>query len=79
MLFRNLFVKCVGGFGIRGQWGDFPGRPVVKTPHFHCRGHRFDLWSRTKIPHATWRSPSTFEKRKKKRPLGRGREGQLRF
>ena len=44
LLFRNLFVKCVGGFGIRrGQWGFFPGSPVVKTPHFHCRGHGFDL------------------------------------
>ena len=21
---------------------DFPGGPVVKTPHFHCRGSRFD-------------------------------------
>ena len=24
---------------------DFPGSPVVKTPHFHCRGHGFDPWS----------------------------------
>ena len=24
--------------------GDFPGGPVVKTPHFHCRGHRFNPW-----------------------------------
>ena len=23
----------------------FPGGPVVKTMHFHCKGHRFDLWS----------------------------------
>ena len=23
----------------------FPGGPVVKTLHFHCRGHRFDPWS----------------------------------
>ena len=21
---------------------DFPGGPVVKTLHFHCRGHRFN-------------------------------------
>ena len=27
-----------------GLW-DFPGGPVVKTPCFHCRGHRFDPWS----------------------------------
>ena len=24
---------------------DFPGAPVVKTPCFHCRGHRFNPWS----------------------------------
>ena len=22
---------------------------MVKTPHFHCRGHRLDPWSGTKI------------------------------
>ena len=25
--------------------GDFPGGPVVKTLHFHCRGLGFDPWS----------------------------------
>ena len=24
----------------------FSGGPVVKTPQFHSRGHRFDPWSR---------------------------------
>ena len=24
---------------------DFLGDPVVKTPHFQCRGGRFDPWS----------------------------------
>ena len=24
---------------------DFPGHPLVKTPHFQCRGYRFDPWS----------------------------------
>ena len=24
--------------------GDFPGGPVVKTPHFHCTGRGFDPW-----------------------------------
>lgn len=24
---------------------EFPGRPVAKTPHFHCRGHEFSPWS----------------------------------
>ena len=27
-----------------GNW-DFPGGPVVKSSHFHCRGCRFDPWS----------------------------------
>ena len=26
-------------------WRDFPGGPVVKTSHFHCRGLEFDPWS----------------------------------
>ena len=26
------------------QW-DLPDDLVVKTPGFHCRGHRFDPWS----------------------------------
>ena len=24
---------------------DFPRGPVVKTPHFQCKGHGFDPWS----------------------------------
>ena len=24
---------------------DIPGGPVVKTLHFHSKGHRFNLWS----------------------------------
>ena len=24
---------------------DFPGGPVLRTLHFHCRGHGFDPWS----------------------------------
>ena len=26
--------------------GDFPGCPVVKTQHFHCKGCGFNPWSR---------------------------------
>ena len=28
----------------RIKGGDFPGGPVVKTPHSHFRGRRFDPW-----------------------------------
>ena len=31
---------------------DFSGDPVVKTLDFHCRMHRFHLWSH-KIPHSS--------------------------
>ena len=23
---------------------EFPGGPVVRTAHFHCRGHEFNPW-----------------------------------
>lgn len=38
---------------------EFPGRPVVKTLCFHCRGHGFSPWSGTKIPQAVWHAHPT--------------------
>ena len=38
----NYKIKCK--IKSNNIW-DFPGGPVVKTLHFHCRGHRFDPWS----------------------------------
>ena len=35
---------------IRSFLGDFPGSPLVKNPHFKCRGHRFNPWLGTNIP-----------------------------
>ena len=35
-----------------GGVGDFPGGPMVRTLHFHCRGHGLDPWSGIKTPHA---------------------------
>ena len=32
----NTFTKMV--------FRDFPGSPLVKTPHFHCGGHGFHPW-----------------------------------
>ena len=37
--------------------GNFLGGSVVKTLRFHCRGHGFDPWAGTKIPHAMWPIP----------------------
>ena len=31
--------------GYNKEHRDFPGSPVVRTLHFHRRGHRFDPWS----------------------------------
>jgi len=30
---------------LRNKSRDFPGGPVSKTLHFHCKGHGFDPWS----------------------------------
>ena len=39
---------------------DFPGGPVVKTLHFHCRGRGFDPWS------GKFRMPGGVAKKNKK-------------
>ena len=44
---------------------NFPGGPVVKTPHFHCRGHGFDPSSSGKF-----RMPHGVAKKKKKKTKG---------
>ena len=36
---RNNIYTCST---LRSMARDFPGVPVVKTPRFQCRGHRFD-------------------------------------
>lgn len=44
------------------MWG-FPGSPVIKTPHFHFSGHRFDPWLENED--ATWHSQKKKEKERK--------------
>ena len=48
-LWQNLGVKLKkqmsGKKKTTNVW-DFPGSTVIKTLHFHCRGSRFDPWSR---------------------------------
>ena len=34
---KNINVSLINTWTL-----NFPGGPVVKTPHFHCRGHRFN-------------------------------------
>ena len=57
--FKNCFSNIMV---LRRESGDFPGGPGVKTPCFHCRGHRIDRWG-LKIPHALQQS----QKQKKMR------------
>ena len=45
------------------QLAELPGGPVVKTPCFHCRGHRFNPWSGNYDPACPKARP---KKRKKK-------------
>ena len=33
---------------------DFPGGPVIKTPHFQCRGCGFNPGQGPKVPRAVW-------------------------
>ena len=39
---RGYFSFSTGGKEERVE--DFPGGPVIKTPHSQCRGHGFDPW-----------------------------------
>ena len=48
-----------------GVKGDFPGGPVVKTPCFQCRGHKFNPWLGNEDPAccAAWPQINKFFKR----------------
>ena len=38
-------LKETGQLGLRRfSCADFPGGSVVRTPRYHCRGHRFNPW-----------------------------------
>ena len=39
---------------LNGKFQDFPGGPVVKTPHFQCRGLWVLSWLGTRIRQAMW-------------------------
>ena len=43
--------------------GEFLGNPMVRTPYFHCRGHRFNPWSGKLRSH----KPSGTAKKREKR------------
>ena len=32
-------------WNLKKWYKDFPGSPVVQTPHFNCKGHKLNLWS----------------------------------
>ena len=47
---------------------DFPGRPVIKIPHFHCRGVGSIPGLGPKISHTTWHSQILKKKKKESSP-----------
>ena len=51
---RGVIIKCNGMCHQDALAWDFLDSPVVKTPSFQGRGHRFHPWSGNKIPHAVW-------------------------
>ena len=72
VLLNNLQTNIVMYFIIqqerqKGHRKDFPGSPVVKTPHLHCRGHSSIPGQGTKIPRAAWHG----QKKKKKKGTGK--------
>ena len=50
--------------------GDFPGGPVIKTPHFHCRGPGFHPWSGNQNPTYHMAQQRKKKERKKKKDWG---------
>ena len=48
---------------------DFPGGPVVKTPHSQRTGPGFDPWSGNQIPNAATKSPCAATKGARMPPL----------
>ena len=54
------FVQTHRMLNIKSEPRDFPSGPVQKTPCFHCRGYRFNLWPGTKIMHSKWHGRKMF-------------------
>ena len=58
-----MFMSWISRWTLKCLFQDFPGSPVVKTPCFPCRRHRFMPGWGIKIPHAGQHS----QKKKKKK------------
>ena len=56
---------CVGFKGMKSQDSDFPGGPVVRTLHIHCRGMGVIPGWATKIPTCQVLWPKNRKKKKK--------------
>ena len=60
MLTDFNLTYCGNHFAIyKNTESDFPGGPVVKTPHFHCRGAGSIPGRGAKVPHTVWRNQKT--------------------
>ena len=64
---------CVGFKGMKSQDSDFPGGPVVRTLHIHCRGHGCDPWLGNEDPHM----PSVVAEKSKKKKNSQGSQVTL--
>ena len=42
---KGKYIAWSANTGKEERSQDFPSGPVVRTPHFQCRGHRFNPWS----------------------------------
>ena len=42
MIYFMLFIFY---YSLKIKLREFPGGPVVRTPHFHCQGPGFSPWS----------------------------------
>lgn len=52
-LLVSIFKKNFFFFYLKSILRDFPSRPVVKNPHFYCRGHGFNPGPGNEILHAS--------------------------
>ena len=48
---------------------EFPGSPVVRTPHFHCQGWGLIPGWGTKIPQIAWHGQKKKKKKDKRKQI----------
>ena len=41
---KKILYDLIHMWNLKTKHKDFPGGPVVKISHFHCKGHKFSPW-----------------------------------